>query len=43
MTKNKSPQAKLFKLWKKYLKDSRLTKGEQTKRAREFSRKGMKP
>jgi len=42
MSKSKSPQKKLLKAWKRYLADSRLTPDEQNRRAREFTRKGMK-
>jgi len=42
MSKNKSPQKKLLAEWKRYLANSRLTPEEQNKRAREFTRKGMK-
>lgn len=43
MTKRKSPHKKLLKQWKAYLADSRLSPEEQSKRAKEFTRKGMKP
>jgi len=39
----KSKEAKLLKRWKLYLRDSRLAPREQAKRAKEFTRKGMKP
>lgn len=35
-------QAKLYKKWKRYLSDSRLSIDQQIKRAKEFTRKGMK-
>jgi len=41
-TKDKTKK-KLLKRWKQYLSDSRLSPQEQSKRAREFTRKGMKP
>lgn len=41
--KHHNPAKKLYKQWKKYLSNSRLTYEEQLRRAREFSRKGMKP
>jgi hypothetical protein len=39
----KEEQKKLFKEWKQHLQNSRLTEQQQIKRAKEFSRKGMKP
>lgn len=42
MTK-KSPKKKLLTEWKQYLSNSRLTPEQQIKRAKEFTRKGMKP
>lgn len=42
MTKKKSPQKKLLSQWKRYLVNSRLTPEQQNKRAKEFTRKGMK-
>jgi hypothetical protein len=42
MSKKKSPQKKLLSQWKSYLANSRLTPQEQSKRAKEFTRKGMK-
>lgn len=42
MSKKNSPQKKLMKEWKRYLADSRLTHEEQIRRAKEFTRKGMK-
>jgi hypothetical protein len=41
-TVDRNKQRKLFKAWKKYLKDSRLSDSEITKRAKTFSRKQMK-
>lgn len=43
MTKKKSPHKKLLKQWKAYLANSRLSPEEQARRAREFTRKQMKP
>ncbi len=40
--KDKS-KALLFKKWKQYLANSRLSAKEQVKRAKEFTRKGMQP
>ena len=42
MSKKKSPHKKLLSEWKRYLANSRLNEREQLKRAREFTRKGMK-
>lgn len=42
MSKKKSPQKKLLLEWRRHLADSRLSEREQLKRAREFTRKGMK-
>jgi hypothetical protein len=43
----KSPKdkgkAKLFKQWKQYLSNSRLSEDEIVRRAKTFTRKGMKP
>lgn len=39
--KNKH-RAKQYKKWKRYLSDSRLTDDQVIKRAKEFTRKGMK-
>jgi hypothetical protein len=39
---DRDEQRKLFKAWKNYLKDSKLTDSEITKRAKTFSRKQMK-
>jgi|TARA_B110000503_G_scaffold91758_1_gene138485 hypothetical protein len=39
----KEEQKKLFKEWKQHLSGSRLNEQQQVKRAKEFSRKGMKP
>ena len=43
MSKKKSLHKKLLAEWKRYLADSRLTPEQQNKRAKEFTRKGMKP
>jgi hypothetical protein len=40
--KSKS-KAKLFKQWKAYLSDSRLSNEEVIRRAKNFTKKGMKP
>ena len=42
MSKKKSPQKKLLLEWRRHLADSRLTPEQQVKRAKEFTRKGMK-
>jgi hypothetical protein len=42
MSKKKSPEKKLLLEWKRHLADSRLTPEQQNKRAKEFTRKGMK-
>lgn len=42
MSKKKSPHKRLLREWRRYLADSRLSEREQLKRAREFTRKGMK-
>ena len=36
-------KAKLYKQWKRYLSDSRLTEDEVVRRAKSFTKKGMKP
>jgi hypothetical protein len=36
-------KAKLYKQWKQYLSDSRLTPEEVVRRAKSFTKKGMKP
>jgi len=41
--KNKKKTKKLYKQWKRYLSDSRLDENTITKRAKTFTRKGMKP
>lgn len=41
-TKDKS-KSQLFKQWKQRLSNTRLTPEQQIKRAKEFTRKGMKP
>lgn len=40
---SKDYSKKLLKEWKQHLTNSRLTPKEQNKRAREFTRKGMRP
>ena len=44
---SKSPKdkskAKLYKQWKRYLSDSRLSEEEIVRRAKSFTKKGMKP
>jgi hypothetical protein len=40
--KDKS-KAKLYKQWKRYLSDSRLTEEEIVRRAKSFTKKGMRP
>lgn len=43
----KSPKdkrkAKLYKQWKRYLSNSRLNEDEIVRRAKSFTKKGMKP
>jgi|TARA_B110000503_G_scaffold31607_1_gene51107 23S rRNA maturation mini-RNase III len=39
----KKSQAKLFKQWKRYLNDSRLSEDEIVRRAKSLTKKGMKP
>jgi|MDSX01.1.fsa_nt_gb hypothetical protein len=42
--KTKNKKSKLYALWKQHLSlSSRLTEQQQIKRAKEFTRKGMKP
>jgi hypothetical protein len=45
MTKslNDKSKAKLYKQWKRYLSDSRLSEEEIVRRAKSFTKKGMKP
>ena len=43
MSKKNKKQAKLYIKWKRYLSDSRLSEDEIVRRAKEFTRKGMKP
>ena len=43
MSNDSIDKKKLFKIWKTYLSNSRLTEKEQIKRAKEFTRKGMEP
>jgi|TARA_R110000772_G_scaffold28808_3_gene72401 hypothetical protein len=40
---SKDESKKLVREWKQHLQNSRLTEQQQIKRAKEFSRKGMKP
>ena len=40
---SKEDSKKLLREWKQHLAGSRLNEREQNKRAREFTRKGMKP
>jgi hypothetical protein len=40
---SKEDSKKLLREWKQHLANSRLNEREQNKRAREFTRKGMKP
>jgi len=42
MTK-KSKKAKLYKQWKRYLSNSRLSEEDLVRRAKSFTKKGMKP
>lgn len=42
MSKKKSPHKKLMLAWKLHLAESRLTPDQQIRRAKEFTRKGMK-
>ena len=43
LKKNKNDSKKLFKEWKRYLSDSRLNETEIVRRAKSFTKKGMKP
>ena len=43
LSKKNKKQAKLYKQWKRYLSDSRLDENTIAKRAKTFTRKGMKP
>jgi len=36
-------KAKLYKTWKRYLSNSRLSDDEVIRRAKSFTKKGMKP
>lgn len=36
-------KAKLYKQWKQYLSNSRLTEEEVVRRAKSFTKKGMRP
>jgi len=40
---SKTETKKLLREWKQHLANSKLTEREQNKRAREFTRKGMRP
>jgi hypothetical protein len=40
---SKEQSKRLLKEWKQHLANSRLSTKEQNKRAREFTRKGMRP
>ena len=40
---SKEQSKKLLKEWKQHLAQTRLTLQQQNKRAREFTRKGMRP
>lgn len=41
-SKDKS-KAKLYKQWRRYLSESRLTEEEAVRRAKSFTKKGMRP
>lgn len=43
LKKNKNDSKKLFKEWKHYLRDSKLNETEIVRRAKSFTKKGMKP
>lgn len=43
MAKPSKSKAKLYKQWKRYLSDSRLSHDEIIRRAKSFTKKGMKP
>lgn len=43
LSKKNKKQAKLYKQWKRYLSDSRLSDEEIVRRAKTFTRKGMRP
>jgi len=43
LSKKNKKQAKLYKQWKRYLSDSRLNEDEIVRRAKSFTKKGMKP
>jgi hypothetical protein len=36
-------KAKLYKQWRRYLSDSRLSEDEIVRRAKSFTKKGMRP
>lgn len=42
-TKRNKTKAKLYKQWKLYLSDSRLSEDEIVRRAKSFTKKGMRP
>ena len=42
-TKKNKTKAKLYKQWKRYLSDSRLSEEEIVRRAKSFTKKGMRP
>ena len=43
MSKKNKGKAKLYKQWKRYLSDSRLSEEDIVRRAKNFTKKGMKP
>jgi len=43
MSKTSKDYKKLLKEWKQHLAQTRLTVEQQNKRAKEFTRKGMRP
>jgi len=43
MSKKNKGKAKLYKQWKRYLSDSRLSEDEIIRRAKSFTKKGMRP
>jgi len=43
MTKASKNKAKLYRQWKLYLSNSRLSHDEIIRRAKNFTKKGMKP
>jgi hypothetical protein len=42
-SKQNKNKAKLYKRWKRYLSDSRLSEEELVRRAKSFTKKGMQP